>query len=50
MRISVVPSTKDHDWKQTETCPRCGRPIYTLRRGTDYGRQRDCLPGCGKPT
>ena len=34
----------DFDWEPREACPRCGKVILVMRRGTDFGMQRTC--GC----
>jgi ribosomal protein S14 len=34
----------DHDWKETGQCQKCRRPIFTMRRGSDFALQRD--PKC----
>src|SRR6266550_693563 len=44
----TVPEATDHDWKVTDRCEQCREPIFTLRRGPDFGRQAEHKLDCGK--
>jgi len=47
-RSHTAPDLHDHDWRITDRCPKCYGPITTLRCGTDYARQTEHKPQCGK--
>jgi len=44
----IEPETQEHDWRITDRCEKCRGPIFTLRRATDYARQAEHTPTCGK--
>ena len=47
--LDQFTGAQDHDWQENEKCLRCKRPISTMRRGTDFGMQRDQSCRCDVP-
>lgn len=43
------PTITEMDWRVTGHCPSCRGEIFTLRRGTDFGRQEEHALSCRKP-